>query len=116
MKTPLDPDVNEEELSLFQINMPGVLTLDEVKALHLENWHLLYHGTFVQMSVRFRPPVDELMYRPISELLMLTFFQDLVGWEGMPMDNPQSLKGIVAELAAVLGPKIVKDSAVVLFD
>jgi arginine-tRNA-protein transferase len=34
----------------------------------------------------------------------------------MPMNNPQSLKGIIAELAAVLGPKIVKASAVVLFD
>ncbi|KAJ5594882.1 Arginyl-tRNA--protein transferase 1 [Penicillium hispanicum] len=88
---PLDPDVNEEDLSLFNLHMPGVLTLDEVKALNLDDWHLLYHGTFVQMS-------------------------DLVGWEDMPMDNPQSLKGIIAELAAVLGPTIVKDSAVVLFD
>jgi arginine-tRNA-protein transferase len=34
----------------------------------------------------------------------------------MPMNNPQSLKGIIAELAAVLGPTLVKDSAVVLFD
>lgn len=32
------------------------------------------------------------------------------------MDNPQSVKGIIAELAAVLGPKTVKESAVVLFD
>ncbi|KAJ5190558.1 uncharacterized protein N7498_009543 [Penicillium cinerascens] len=87
----LDGAVNEEELSLFDIHMPGVLTMDEVKALDLDHWHLLYHGTFVQMI-------------------------DLVGWEKMPMDNPQSLKGIIAELAAVLGPKIVKDSAVVLFD
>jgi len=34
----------------------------------------------------------------------------------MKYDNPQSVKGIVGELAAVLGPEIVKDSAVVLFD
>lgn len=32
------------------------------------------------------------------------------------MDNPQSVKGIIAELAAVLGPSIVANSAVVLFD
>lgn len=32
------------------------------------------------------------------------------------MDNPQSLKGIISELAAALGPSIVRDSAVVLFD
>jgi arginine-tRNA-protein transferase len=87
----LDKDVNDEELSLFDLHMPGVLTMDEVKALDLDHWHLLYHGTFVQMI-------------------------DLVGWEDMPMNNPQSLKGIIAELAAVLGPTLVKDSAVVLFD
>ncbi|CEO60412.1 Putative Arginyl-tRNA--protein transferase 1 [Penicillium brasilianum] len=87
----IDPDVDETELSLFDINMPGVLTLEEVKALDLDHWYLLYHGSFVQMD-------------------------DLVGWDRMPMDSPQSVKGIVAELAAVLGPKLVKDSAVVLFD
>lgn len=32
------------------------------------------------------------------------------------MDDPQSVKGIVAELAATLGEDVVKDSAVVLFD
>ncbi|KAJ5688724.1 hypothetical protein N7462_003116 [Penicillium macrosclerotiorum] len=87
----LDPDVDEQELSLFDIHMPGALTLDQVKALNLDNWHLLYHGNFVQM-------------------------EDLVGWEKLPMNDPQSVKGIIAELAAVLGPKIVKNSAVVLFD
>ncbi|KAJ5256579.1 arginine-tRNA-protein transferase [Penicillium angulare] len=87
----LDPDVNEEELSLFDINMPGVLTRDEVKDLRLSQWYLLYHGTFVQMN-------------------------DLVGWEDMPIDNPQSLRGIISELAAALGPSVVRNSAVVLFD
>lgn len=32
------------------------------------------------------------------------------------MDDPQSLRGIISELAAALGPSIVKNSAVVLFD
>lgn len=49
-----DPEASEEELSLFALNMPGVLTLEETKALKLENWYLLYHGTFVQMSVSIR--------------------------------------------------------------
>lgn len=34
----------------------------------------------------------------------------------MPLTNPQSIKGIVAELAAALGPRVVRESAVVLFD
>jgi len=32
------------------------------------------------------------------------------------MTHPQSIKGIIAELAAALGPRVVKESAVVLFD
>ncbi|PYI35327.1 Arginyl-tRNA-protein transferase [Aspergillus indologenus CBS 114.80] len=86
-----DAEINDEDMSLFDLHMPGVLTLDEVKALDLDHWLLLVHGSFVHMI-------------------------DLVGWERMPIDNPQSVKGIVAELAAVLGPEVFKQSAVVLFD
>lgn len=50
----INPDVNEEEFSLFNIHMPGVLTLDEVKALDLDHWNLLVHGSFVHMIVRSR--------------------------------------------------------------
>ncbi|KAL4777447.1 arginine-tRNA-protein transferase [Aspergillus nidulans var. acristatus] len=84
-------EINDEEVSLFSLHMPGVLTVDEVKKLDLGSWPLLIHGSFVHMS-------------------------DLVGWEKMPIDEPQSIKGIVAELAATLGPTVMKDSAVVLFD
>jgi arginine-tRNA-protein transferase len=34
----------------------------------------------------------------------------------MDIKNPQSIKGIAAELAASLGPKVVENSAVALFD
>ncbi|KAL2851943.1 arginine-tRNA-protein transferase [Aspergillus pseudoustus] len=88
---PADAEINDEEVSLFTLHMPGVLTVDEVKRLDLGSWPLLVKGSFVHMV-------------------------DLVGWERMPIDEPQSIKGIVAELAAVLGPVVVKDSAVVLFD
>lgn len=50
-KLQLGPDVNEEELSLFDIHMPGVLTLKEVEALDLDHWLLLFHGAFVHMIV-----------------------------------------------------------------
>lgn len=89
--TEADAEINDDEVSLFDLRMPGVLSLEEVEPLDLDHWLLLVHGSFVHMI-------------------------DLVGWETMPMDNPQSVKGIIAELAAVLGPKIVKESAVVLFD
>ncbi|KAL2872797.1 arginyltransferase [Aspergillus lucknowensis] len=86
-----DVEINDEEVSLFTLHMPGALTVDEVKRLDLGSWPLLVHGSFVHMA-------------------------DLVGWERMPIDEPQSIKGIVAELAAVLGPTVVRNSAVVLFD
>ncbi|KAL4893196.1 arginine-tRNA-protein transferase [Aspergillus ambiguus] len=86
-----DGEINDEEMSLFDVRMPGVLTREEVQALDLDHWLLLVHGSFVHMI-------------------------DLVGWERMPLDHPQSVKGIVAELAATLGPEVVPNSAVVLFD
>ncbi|KAL5336445.1 arginine-tRNA-protein transferase [Aspergillus crustosus] len=86
-----EAEINDEQVSLFDLHMPGVLTLQEVEALDLGSWPLLIHGSFVHMV-------------------------DLVGWENMPIDEPQSVKGIVAELAAALGPVVVRESAVVLFD
>ncbi|KAF7128588.1 hypothetical protein CNMCM5793_003376 [Aspergillus hiratsukae] len=86
-----EEEINDEEMSLFDLHMPGVMTLDEVKSLDLDHSLLLVQGSLVHMM-------------------------DLVGWERMPIDNPQSVKGIVAELAAVLGREVFKDCAVVLFD
>ncbi|CAG8217263.1 unnamed protein product [Penicillium salamii] len=80
-----DPDV-----SLFDINMPGALTVAQVEALDLDHWLLFFRKNLVHM-------------------------EDLVGWETMSMTEPQSIKGIIAELAAVLGPTIVQNSAVDLF-
>jgi arginine-tRNA-protein transferase len=34
----------------------------------------------------------------------------------MKFDDPQSIKGIIGELASVLGSEVVRNSAVVLFD
>ncbi|KAI9368448.1 arginine-tRNA-protein transferase [Aspergillus egyptiacus] len=86
-----EAEINDEEVSLFDLHMPGVLTREEVKRLDLGSWPLLVRGSFLHMD-------------------------DLVGWENMRVDDPQSIKGIVAELAATLGPAVMKDSAVVLFD
>lgn len=46
---------------------------------------------------------------------MSPFVQDLDSWESSGLANPQAIKGIVGELAAVLGPTVVKESAVTLF-
>ncbi|CAG8323597.1 unnamed protein product [Penicillium nalgiovense] len=86
---PLAPesDIDLEEVSLFDIGMPGVLTVPQVEALDLDHWLLFFNDNYVHMK-------------------------DLVKWETMSMTSPMSIKGIIAELAAVLGPKIVRNSAV----
>ncbi|OAX81516.1 hypothetical protein ACJ72_04141 [Emergomyces africanus] len=87
----VEPLADEEDMSLFDINMPGVLTLQQVEEqVDLDHWKLLAHGVLVDMI-------------------------DLVPWDTSDIKHPQSIKGIVAELAAALGPKVVENSAVVLF-
>ncbi|KAK2806571.1 Arginyl-tRNA--protein transferase 1 [Onygenales sp. PD_10] len=90
-KMETDPLANEEEMSLFDVHMPGVMTLKELEEqVDLDHWQLLAHGVLVEMI-------------------------DLVPWDDADIHNPQSIKGIIAELAATLGPKVVENSAVVLF-
>lgn len=42
-------------MSLFDIHMPGVLTVEEVLALDLDHWLLLVHGSFLEMIVSNHP-------------------------------------------------------------
>ena len=49
--TEADAEINDDEVSLFDLHMPGVLSLKEVKALDLDHWLLLVHGSFVHMNV-----------------------------------------------------------------
>ena len=78
--------------SLFQYSIPGVLTEQQIRdQLNLDKWKLLVRQDLIDM-------------------------EDLQGWAESEMTNPQSLKGIVAELAAALGPDVVNGgSAVDLF-
>ncbi|KAI1962806.1 Arginyl-tRNA--protein transferase 1 [Ophidiomyces ophidiicola] len=82
---------NENEMSLFDIRMPGVMTLKQLEAsVDLDHWRLLVRSTLVDMD-------------------------NLVDWDTSNIKEPHSIKGIVAELAAALGPKVVQNSAVILF-
>ena len=48
-------------------------------------------------------------------MVIANFEQDLRGWEEWKLDDTYSIKGIAGELAATIGPEVMKDSAVVLF-
>lgn len=47
-----EEEINDEEMSLFDLHMPGVMTLDEVKTLDLDHSLLLVQGSLVHMMVR----------------------------------------------------------------
>jgi arginine-tRNA-protein transferase len=71
--------------------MPGILTRQELDdQIDLDNWLLLVRGIIVHMN-------------------------DIVSWDDSDITDPRSLKGIAAELAAVLGPEVVAGSVVSLF-
>ena len=51
--TPLVPESDADlgEVSLFDIGMPGVLTIPQVEALDLDHWLLFFDNNFVHMKV-----------------------------------------------------------------
>jgi arginine-tRNA-protein transferase len=44
---------SENEVSLFDIGMPGALTVPQVQALDLDHWLLFFRNNFVHMEVGF---------------------------------------------------------------
>lgn len=43
---------DEEQMSLFDVHMPGVLTLEELKSqIDLDHWRLLARGELVELCV-----------------------------------------------------------------
>lgn len=88
---PSDPDDTEiPEGSLFDYNIPGVLTKQEVAKLDLDHMKLLVRNALIDL-------------------------EDLRGWEEWKIDDPSTIKGIAAELIAATGPKLLTDCALSLF-
>ncbi|EXJ82632.1 arginine-tRNA-protein transferase [Capronia epimyces CBS 606.96] len=85
-----EEDAEIPEGSLFDYNIPGVLSKDEVQRLDLDHWRLLVRNAFIEL-------------------------EDLRGWEDWTIDNPGSIKGIAAELIAATGPNLLQNSALDLF-
>lgn len=48
------PPIGEEDMSLFDVHMPGVLTLQQLEEqVDLDHWKLLAHGVLVDMIVSY---------------------------------------------------------------
>ena len=74
----------DDSTSLFRDGMPGVMTLTEVKdQVDLDG-----------MSVRVRGSQ--------------AYAADLVGWDKGSVEDTRSIKGIIAELVATLGPELAQ--------
>ncbi|EXJ54158.1 hypothetical protein A1O7_09495 [Cladophialophora yegresii CBS 114405] len=85
-----EEDAEIPEGSLFDYAIPGVLTKNEVERLDLNHWRLVVRNALIEL-------------------------EDLRGWEEWKIDDPGSIKGIAAELIAATGPKLLQNSALVLF-
>lgn len=88
---PSDPDETEiPEGSMFDYNIPGVMTKQQVEELDLGKMKLLVRTSLVDL-------------------------EDLRGWEEWQIDDSGTIKGIAAEMIAATGPKLLKDTAIALF-
>jgi arginine-tRNA-protein transferase len=77
--------------SVFQVNMPGVTSIDEMERVDLDYIPLLLPGA---------PPS--------------LFTSDLISWEDTTIRSWPSIKASVAELVAALGPEAVRSICLVL--
>ena len=88
-----DSEADDSEIpegSLFEYNIPGVLTKEEVAKLDLSHWKLIVRGDLIDL-------------------------EDLRGWEESDLGDSGSIKGIAAELIAATGPGLLECSALNLF-
>ncbi|PVI05842.1 arginine-tRNA-protein transferase 1 [Periconia macrospinosa] len=74
--------------SLFELKMPGVMTAEEISQEY---------------------PLDQQLITARGKLFEA---EDLMAWEDGDIKDPKSLKGIIAELVACLGPDVAKDVVV----
>ena len=103
-----EEDAEIPEGSLFDYNIPGMLTKDEVKSLDLDHWRLVVRNNLIELEV-------SMSAKFACEIHSLTNVQDIRGWEDWKIDDPNTIKGIAAELIAATGPKLLQNSALVLF-
>jgi arginine-tRNA-protein transferase len=80
-----EPPLEDPELPLFARTMPGILTRDQ----------LLTEVDFDHVKLRIHGETAETC--------------DLVSWETTEMDTTFSIKGIIADLIAAIGPNLARD-------
>jgi arginine-tRNA-protein transferase len=85
-------------VSLFDLQIPGIMTVDEIEEqLDLDTMPVRVGGQTAECHVRLRP---KLWIR-----IMLTHLQQLASWENSDIRNPHTVRGIIAEMVACMGPE-----------
>lgn len=93
-------------MSLFDLRAPGFMTADEV-----QQGDLLDTQAIVIRGLSH--PVEGQVSATITLRTAFTDYgQDLVSWENGDVNNPRSLKGLIAELVAALGADAARAIAV----
>ncbi|KAE8452796.1 hypothetical protein EG329_013068 [Mollisiaceae sp. DMI_Dod_QoI] len=85
-----DQVVSDPDIPLFSRGVPGVMTKEQLlEEVDLDHVRLRVRGTNAETC-------------------------DLVGWDESELDSTNSVKGIIAELAAAVGPECAKEMVVYL--
>ncbi|SLM35879.1 Arginine-tRNA-protein transferase, C-terminal [Lasallia pustulata] len=85
---PHDSAVGNHDRSLFLVDLPGIMTADEVREkIDLGAWKIALGSK-------------------------VTLLRNLVGWEDSEMTNIYNIKGLAAEFAACIGPELVKETCI----
>jgi arginine-tRNA-protein transferase len=85
-------------MSLFELKVPGLMTAEEIEQqLDLDTMPILIRNRLVECQVR-QP-------NTVIPCVLLIICQDLMSWDTASLRNPRTIKGIVGELVACLGPE-----------
>ena len=97
-------DAVQNGTSLFDLKIPGVMTQEEIEStLDLGSTPIRVRGRLAEAQVC----VQDSMFEPI-----LTDPQHLHSWDDGDVRQPHSIKGIIGELVACLGPEVASQIVV----
>ena len=98
----------KDATDVFHAGTPGTLSLEELEeTVNLAQWRLKLGPSLVRLEVYTSSYWGTIPMR----LLLICVEQNLSGWDESEISDTWSIKGIAAELAACIGPELVKKTA-----
>lgn len=98
-------DAVRDGTSLFELMVPGLMTADEIEStLDLGSTPIRVRGQLAEAQVSTP--------KPRSEQAFINRLQHLVSWNDGDIRQPHSIKGIIGELVACVGPEVASQIVV----